>query len=116
MVAVIALLGALAATSFLVAQRTREIGIRRALGATRREIVTYFLLESAIAGAMGSVIGVATTGALFVIMRQLFHAIRFNFGLMLLALATLWIGTTVATLIPALRAARVPPSVAGRSL
>jgi putative ABC transport system permease protein len=116
MVALIALLGALAATSFLVAQRTRQIGIRRALGATRGDIVWYFLVESAIAAAMGSVIGVAATVALFAVMRQVFPAIRFNFALMLLALATLWIGTFVATLIPALRAARVSPSVAGRSL
>jgi putative ABC transport system permease protein len=115
MVALIALLGALAATSFLVAQRTREIAIRRALGATRTDIVSYFLVESAIAAAMGSVIGFAATVALFAVMRQVFHAIRFNFALMLLALATLWIGTIVATLIPALRAARVPPSVAGRT-
>ena len=115
MVAVIALLGALAATSFLVAQRTRQIGIRRALGATRADIVSYFLVESAIAAAMGSIIGVAATVALFAVMRQVFPAIRFNFALMLLALATLWVGTIVATLIPALRAARVSPSVAGRS-
>jgi len=116
MVALIALLGALAATSFLVAQRTRQIGIRRALGATRGDIVTYFLLESAIAAVMGSIIGVVATVALFAVMRTVFHAIRFNFALMLLALATLWVGTIVATLIPALRAARVSPSVAGRSL
>jgi putative ABC transport system permease protein len=116
MVALIALLGALAATSFLVAQRTRQIGIRRALGATRGDIVWYFLLECAIAAAMGSIIGVAATAALFAVMRHVFHAIRFNFALMLLALATLWVGTIVATLIPALRAARVSPSVAGRSL
>lgn len=116
MVALIALLGALAATSFLVAQRTRQIGIRRALGATRGDIVSYFLVECAIAAAMGSIIGVAATAALFAVMRQVFHAIRFNIALMLLAMAALWVGTIVATLIPALRAARVSPSVAGRSL
>jgi putative ABC transport system permease protein len=116
MVALIALLGALAATSFLVAQRTRQIGIRRALGATRADIVSFFLVESAIAAAMGSVIGIVATVALFAVMRQVFHAIHFSPVLMLVALATLWLGTIVATLIPALRAARVSPSVAGRSL
>ena len=69
-------------------------GIRRALGATRSDIVSYFLVESAVAAAMGSVIGVVATVALFAVMRQVFHAIRFNFALMLLALATLWIGTS----------------------
>ena len=115
-VALMALLGALAATSFLVAQRTRQIGIRRALGATRADIVRYFLVESALAAAVGSVIGVASTGALFLLMRRVFQGIRLRPGLVALALAALWLGTIVATLIPALRAARVPPSVAGRSL
>ena len=116
MLALVALLGALAATSFLVAERTRQIGIRRALGATRGDIVTYFLLESALAAATGSVIGLVATGALFMVMRRVFLAITFRPGLMALALATLWTGSIVATLIPALRAARVSPSVAGRSL
>jgi putative ABC transport system permease protein len=115
-VALVALLGALAATSFLVAQRTRQIGIRRALGATKGDIVGYFLVESSLAVAMGSVIGVVSTGALFLLMRQVFQDIRFRPGLVALALAALWLGTIVATLIPALRAARVSPSVAGRSL
>ena len=116
MLALVALLGVLAATSFLVAQRTRQIGIRRALGATRGDIVSYFLVESALAAAMGSVIGVVATAGLFVVMRQVFQAITFRPGLMALALATLWAGSLLATLIPALRAARVSPSVAGRSL
>ena len=116
MVALVALLGALAATSFLVAQHTRQIGIRRALGATRGDIVTYFLVESALAAVMGSIIGLAATAGLFVLMRQVFPAITFRPTLMALALATLWAGTIVATLIPALRAVRVSPSVAGRSL
>jgi putative ABC transport system permease protein len=115
-VALIALLGALAATSFLVAQRTRQVGIRRALGATKGDIVAYFLLESSLAAAMGSVIGVVSTGALFLLMKQVFQDVRFRPGLVALALAALWLGTIIATLIPALRAARVPPSVAGRSL
>jgi putative ABC transport system permease protein len=116
MVALIALLGALAATSFLVAQRTRQIGIRRALGATRTDIVAFFLVESALAASIGSVIGIAATLWLFTLMRSVFHSIHFKPALVGLALLVLWSGTLLATLIPALRAARVPPSVAGRSL
>ncbi|HMK73763.1 MAG TPA: FtsX-like permease family protein, partial [Myxococcaceae bacterium] len=42
-----------------VTQRTREIGIRRALGARRRTIVLQFLLEASAVSALGGVIGTA---------------------------------------------------------
>lgn len=64
-------LGAIAAISLLVGgigimnimlasvtQRTREIGIRRALGATRRDILTQFLMEAVILSLTGGVIGI----------------------------------------------------------
>jgi putative ABC transport system permease protein len=43
-----------------VAERTREIGIRKALGAKRRDIMSQFLVESATLSTMGAAIGVAT--------------------------------------------------------
>jgi putative ABC transport system permease protein len=46
--------------SIAVTQRRSEIGILRALGATRGQVRTLFLLESALAGAVGSVVGIAT--------------------------------------------------------
>ena len=42
-----------------VTERTREIGIKKSIGAPRREIVTQFLVEAAILSAMGGVIGIA---------------------------------------------------------
>jgi putative ABC transport system permease protein len=42
-----------------VTERTREIGIRRAIGATRRQIVTQFLVETVVLSGMGGVIGIA---------------------------------------------------------
>ena len=41
-----------------VTERTREIGIRRALGAKKRDIITQFLIEAVILSAVGGVIGV----------------------------------------------------------
>lgn len=49
-----------------VAERTREIGVRRALGARRREILSQFLVESVVIAAVGSVVGIAL-GLLFAI-------------------------------------------------
>jgi putative ABC transport system permease protein len=116
MVGLVALLGALAATSFLVAERTRQIGIRRALGATKSDIVGYFLVESAFATTLGSLLGLGGMALLFLMMRPVFAALTVNLTLIGAALALVWIGSLAATLVPALRAARVPPSVASRSL
>jgi putative ABC transport system permease protein len=51
-----------------VAERTREVGIRRAVGATRRDIAAHFLVESSLltaaGGVLGSLLGVAGSGAI----------------------------------------------------
>jgi len=47
-----------------VAERTREIGIRKALGARRRDILRQFLVESATLAVVGAMIGIATGVAL----------------------------------------------------
>jgi len=116
MLGIVVLLGALAATSFLVAQRTRQIGIRRALGATRADIIGYFLLESALATTVGSMVGVAGAVVLYRMMRRVFMDLALDFRLIGLSLALLWVASILATLVPALRAARVSPSVSSRSL
>jgi putative ABC transport system permease protein len=116
MLGVVVLMGALASTWFLVAQRTRQIGVRRALGATRADIVAYFLLESTVTIALGSALGVIGAFTLYLMMRKVFSEISFDLGLIGATLALLSLASILATLIPALRAARVPPGVASRSL
>jgi putative ABC transport system permease protein len=116
LVAAMALLGSLAATSFLVAHRTRQIGTRRALGATRGDIVRYFLVESTLTTALGVLLGLAGTAGVFAIMRAVFPAIALQWPLVALTVVLVWVAGVGATLVPALRAARIPPSVAGRSL
>ncbi|HVZ75500.1 MAG TPA: FtsX-like permease family protein [Polyangia bacterium] len=115
LVGVIAQLGALAATSFLVAQRRRQIGIRRALGATKADIVTYFLVENAFTMFAGSIVGLVGTAGLYVVMRSYFNGLAVDVAAIVLGLVLFWIAALAATLVPALRAARVPPGVASRS-
>jgi putative ABC transport system permease protein len=116
LVGVIAQLGALAATSFLVAQRTRQIGVRRALGATKADIVGYFLIENAFTMLAGSALGLVGTALLFHIMQRFFKGLAVDVGAIAAGVVLFWSATLAATLVPALRAARVPPSVASRSL
>ena len=59
LVVAVALAGSLALASFSVAERTRQIGVRRALGASRGEIVRYFLLENLILTSFGLGLGLA---------------------------------------------------------
>jgi putative ABC transport system permease protein len=112
----IALLGAIAVSSFLVAERTRQIGIRRALGATRLDVIRYFLVENSIATACGTTIGVFVTLAMFLLMRNVFTDLAFKWRYVALTGFLLWFDATLAAMIPARRAADIPPSVASRGL
>lgn len=93
-----------------VAERTREIGVRMAVGATRRDIVLQFLLEAALVSSSGGVLGVAL-GILAVPL-----AASLNGGVALLAPASIPVSLVVALLTglifglyPALRASLLDP-------
>jgi putative ABC transport system permease protein len=114
-VAAVALLGTLAVSSFLVVERTRQIGIRRALGGTRIDIVRYFVVEITIATAIGSAIGLVSTLVVYRLMLPVFPGLAIDPRLLIVTALLLWLDATVAVLIPALRAARISPSVASRA-
>ncbi|GAA1015715.1 ABC transporter permease [Acrocarpospora pleiomorpha] len=96
-----------------VLERRREIGLRRALGATRRHILAQFLAEalllSALGGVFGSVLGTAATGIMALINGWPFALPPLAIGVAVGA--TLIIGA-IAGLYPAIRAARTPPTAA----
>jgi putative ABC transport system permease protein len=108
--------GIVGLASLWVNQRRKQIGVRRALGARRIDIVRYFLLENLVATGMGVVVGAGLAIALSAAMMGQLELTRLPAGfvaigaLMLLALGLL------AVLGPALRAAAVPPAVATRSV
>ena len=60
LVIIIASFGIISTLVMVVMEKTKEIGMMMAMGATRRSIMTIFLMESAILGLVGSVLGVAT--------------------------------------------------------
>ena len=91
-----------------VVERTKEIGVRRALGARRRDIRRQFLLEAALLSAVGGVIGVALGSLIAILVRQVFPAqVKLSFILIGIGVATLT--GLAAGLIPASKAGQLPP-------
>jgi putative ABC transport system permease protein len=107
--------GIVGLTSYWVAQRRRQIGIRRALGATRNAIVRYFQTENFLIAAAGSVVGVGLALSLNLWMVTTFEMERLHTGYAFIgALVVLLLGQ-LAVLWPALKAASIPPALATRA-
>ena len=114
---VVALLSVLGALAALVLERTREIGVLRAIGASRGQIVRSLLLEGALVAGVGIVLG-ALTGALLsgvlvhVLNRESFGwtlTLAVPWGRVLGVAGLLFVAALFATVPPASRAAAVPP-------
>lgn len=103
-----------------VAERTKEIGVRKALGAPPRAIITMILKESlvvtAFAGYLGLVLGVGLLELFTRVIPENDHILRpeVDIRVALIALALLVVSAMLAGLVPASRAARVNPIVALR--
>ena len=109
-------LGILGITSLAVAERTKQIGTRRALGATKGDILKHFLTENWIVTTIGLVLGVAATyGLNYLLMAQVADT-KMPWYLVAVGMGLLWLNGIVATVPPALRAARVSPAIATRSV
>jgi putative ABC transport system permease protein len=109
-------LGLLGLTSLSVAERTRQIGVRRALGATRGDIVAHFLLENGLITAAGLVLGVASAYGLNVLLVSQVSDVKLTWPLVAAGVGLLAINGVLATLPAALRASLVPPSSATRTV
>jgi predicted permease len=111
----LAAIGIYGVLAYSVSQRTREFGIRAALGAGRREVVRMVVEQGLRMAALGLAAGV--TGALFLtrMMTALLFEVRPTDPPLFLAIAAVLSAVaSVASLIPSVRAARVPPAVALR--
>ncbi|MCD4750649.1 MAG: FtsX-like permease family protein [Thermoanaerobaculales bacterium] len=109
-------LGIVGLTSFSVTQRTREIGTRRALGATRSAILRYFLIENWLITGIGLAIGTALTILLNYVLAEYAAAPKIDWILLVGGAAVLWAAGLLSALIPALRAITVTPEIATRSV
>lgn len=109
-------LGIVGVTAMTVAERTKQIGTRRALGATRGDILRYFLTENWIATTAGLILGVAGTYALNMLLLSQVSDVKMPWQLVVAGMILLWINGLLSTVPPAMRATAVPPSIATRSV
>jgi putative ABC transport system permease protein len=116
LVVAVALAGSLALASFSVAERSRQIGVRRALGASRGEIVRYFLFENLILTGFGLGLGLGLAVALNQVLRRIMPDLRLTPEHVLISMAIFIATGLLSALVPARRAAAIPPWAATRSL
>jgi len=106
--------GIVGLTSYWVAQRRRQIGIRRALGATRCDIVRYFQMENLLIAAGGAAAGIAFALALNLWLVDSFEMLRMDGSQAIVGAILMLILGQLAVIWPALRAASIPPALATR--
>ncbi len=103
----------------IVKDRTREIGVRKALGATPRSIISMILQESifltGLAGYIGLVAGVIVLYLASSFESEYFRNPQVNLGVVIAAIFILMLAGTLAGLMPAMQAARINPITAMKS-
>ena len=109
-------LGIVGLASFWVQQRTKQIGVRRALGATRGQILRYFQVENFLLATVGIVIGMLMAYAINQLLMGRYELPRLPLSYLPIGAVALWLLGQIAVYGPARRAAMVPPAVATRSV
>jgi ABC-type antimicrobial peptide transport system permease subunit len=112
----LSMIGLYGVVAYSVSQRTREIGVRMAVGATRASVYQFILAEAGWLTLVGIAIGVAGSIAAGTFMRSLLFGVRpWDVSTLSAVAAVLAISALLASFVPARRAASVDPVDALRS-
>jgi putative ABC transport system permease protein len=108
--------GIVGMTMLRVAQRRKQIGVRRALGARRIDIVRYFITENILVTTAGVVAGVALAIALNQLLVGVLELPKLPVSYLGIGAVVFWLLGILAVYGPAWRAASIPPATATRSV
>ena len=114
----VAIGGVMLTLGILVMERTRELGVLKAIGASRGQIVRVMLAEASLIGLLASLVGIVSGAALALVLTWVINKAFFGWSIDLaypwpdIAVLPLWMtaAALVAGLIPALHASMVPPA------
>ena len=107
--------GIVGLTSFWVGQRHRQIGVRRALGARKIDILRYFQIENLLIVGCGSIVGVLCAFGLNAWLMKRYEMMHLSFFYVAIGVLVMLVLGQAAVLMPARRASMVPPMVATRA-
>ena len=108
--------GIVGLNTFTIDRRSRDTGIRRALGGKRFDILTFFLIENLMISIGGVTLGVFLGYLLDIELVRTFQMERISSSYLFIGVAVLLFLGQLSTLSPALRASRIPPGEAMRAM
>ncbi|TDF39492.1 FtsX-like permease family protein [Alteromonadaceae bacterium M269] len=110
-------LGIIGLVGLSVSQRYKQIGTRRALGATKWQVVRYFLVENSVLTSIGLVIGfILSYGLNYILATEFNNPSLIEVEYWLVIALTLWLINLLAARIPAKRAADIDPAIVTRTV
>ena len=101
---------------FHMTQQTKLIGIRRALGATRQDIMLYVLTENWLVYLLGCTLGIAAAIGFNILLSQYISLSKPSAILCVMTMAIMFIASSLATWWPALKTSSIPPVIATRTV
>ncbi|KFZ30156.1 cell division protein FtsX [Pseudidiomarina salinarum] len=112
---IITALGIVGMVTFNVNRRRKQIGTRRALGASRGDIMGYFMIENFMVTSFGLLLGLGSSIALNIWLVDAFNLPRIGWHYLPIAMVILWLLGQLAVFGPARRAAGISPALATRT-
>ncbi|MFA3790187.1 ABC transporter permease [Aliiglaciecola sp. SL4] len=109
-------LGIVGLASFSVNRRKKQIGTRRALGASQGLIVRYFMIENFLISTVGVILGAVLTVALNMLLVEMFSLNALDWYFIPAGMIVLWMVGQIAVFGPAQKAAKIPPALATRTV
>ena len=103
-------------SQFHVSRQQRFIGIRRALGARKKDILLYVLTENWLVYSIGCLLGCIVVLGFNILLSQYISLSKPDIALFLLAVGVIFISGTVATWLPAVRTSNIPPVIATKTV
>jgi putative ABC transport system permease protein len=115
-VLLVTIVGIVGLAAFTVATRTKQLGTRRAIGATKFHILRYFLVENWLITSAGALAGCALALGVGFRLSTMYRMPRLPLLYLVGGVVVLWLVGLSAVWIPARRAAAVSPAVATRTV